>query len=320
MTILVGTSARRHVGTSARRHVGTSARRHVGTSARRHGPQCAVGRRPPLGRARRRSAAPPTTARRLGGVVEDNVPTGGVGWAAGQAPRDADLDAPLRGLGIPEAVSAPRQARRGAGRHRAHPRGDRGTNRRRARGHGGCRRRGPEGERRMTDGEPKAFEAHWAPGPFEQGFRPDATPRRARGRALRPAHQVPQPPAAADAAHHRLRQGLRARRGRLLLGRRWQRLPRHARRVRRHGARPPPPRRPQGAARRPGRLARGPDPLRLPAAARPARREAARAQPAPGPGVLRQQRHRSRRDRSQIRPLRHRQSPGSCTARTPSTA
>ncbi|GAU68981.1 1-deoxy-D-xylulose-5-phosphate synthase [Streptomyces sp. NBRC 110611] len=35
-------------------------------------------------------------------VVEDNCRTGGVGWAVGQALRDADVDVPLRTFGIPE--------------------------------------------------------------------------------------------------------------------------------------------------------------------------------------------------------------------------
>ncbi|MEV7469807.1 1-deoxy-D-xylulose-5-phosphate synthase [Streptomyces kronopolitis] len=35
-------------------------------------------------------------------VVEDNSRTGGVGWAVGQALRDADVDVPLRTFGIPE--------------------------------------------------------------------------------------------------------------------------------------------------------------------------------------------------------------------------
>ncbi|WP_424890782.1 1-deoxy-D-xylulose-5-phosphate synthase [Streptomyces sp. XH2] len=39
---------------------------------------------------------------RLVAVVEDNSRTGGVGWAVGQALRDADVDVPLRTFGIPE--------------------------------------------------------------------------------------------------------------------------------------------------------------------------------------------------------------------------
>ncbi|MGW2601041.1 1-deoxy-D-xylulose-5-phosphate synthase [Streptomyces klenkii] len=48
-------------------------------------------------------ALPPLAARhRLVAVVEDNSRTGGVGWAVGQALRDADVDVPLRTFGIPE--------------------------------------------------------------------------------------------------------------------------------------------------------------------------------------------------------------------------
>jgi 1-deoxy-D-xylulose-5-phosphate synthase len=49
------------------------------------------------------AAIPPLAARhRLVAVVEDNVRTGGVGAAVGQALRDADVDVPLRALGLPE--------------------------------------------------------------------------------------------------------------------------------------------------------------------------------------------------------------------------
>ncbi|MFF3979598.1 1-deoxy-D-xylulose-5-phosphate synthase [Streptomyces sp. NPDC001828] len=48
---------------------------------------------------------------RLVAVVEDNVRTGGVGWAVGQALRDAGVDVPLRGFGIPEQFLA--HAKRG---------------------------------------------------------------------------------------------------------------------------------------------------------------------------------------------------------------
>ncbi|MFD3422977.1 1-deoxy-D-xylulose-5-phosphate synthase [Streptomyces decoyicus] len=44
-------------------------------------------------------------------VVEDNCRTGGVGWAVGQALRDAGVDVPLRTFGIPEQFLA--HARRG---------------------------------------------------------------------------------------------------------------------------------------------------------------------------------------------------------------
>ncbi|MEV4506860.1 1-deoxy-D-xylulose-5-phosphate synthase [Streptomyces klenkii] len=48
-------------------------------------------------------ALPPLAARhRIVAVVEDNSRTGGVGWAVGQALRDADVDVPLRTFGIPE--------------------------------------------------------------------------------------------------------------------------------------------------------------------------------------------------------------------------
>ncbi|WP_167152223.1 MULTISPECIES: 1-deoxy-D-xylulose-5-phosphate synthase [Streptomyces] len=50
---------------------------------------------------------PPLAARhRLVAVVEDNVRTGGVGWAVGQALRDSGVDVPLRGFGIPEQFLA----------------------------------------------------------------------------------------------------------------------------------------------------------------------------------------------------------------------
>ena len=91
MTILDGTSARRHVGTSARRHVGTSARPAVpGRSSAPAGPSPST-------------KSPPRRPRRAAWAASwrHNVPTGVAGWAAGQAPRDADLDAPPRGLGIP---------------------------------------------------------------------------------------------------------------------------------------------------------------------------------------------------------------------------
>ncbi|MGY4986302.1 1-deoxy-D-xylulose-5-phosphate synthase [Streptomyces nigrescens] len=44
-------------------------------------------------------------------VVEDNSVNGGIGWAVGQALRDADVDVPLRTFGIPEQF--PAHARRG---------------------------------------------------------------------------------------------------------------------------------------------------------------------------------------------------------------
>ncbi|MFJ9467544.1 1-deoxy-D-xylulose-5-phosphate synthase [Streptomyces caniferus] len=44
-------------------------------------------------------------------VVEDNCRTGGVGWAVGQALRDAGVDVPLRTFGIPEQF--PAHAKRG---------------------------------------------------------------------------------------------------------------------------------------------------------------------------------------------------------------
>ncbi|MEH6377878.1 1-deoxy-D-xylulose-5-phosphate synthase [Streptomyces sp. KLMMK] len=48
-------------------------------------------------------ALPPLAARhRVVAVVEDNSRTGGVGWAVGQALRDAGVDVPLRTFGIPE--------------------------------------------------------------------------------------------------------------------------------------------------------------------------------------------------------------------------
>ncbi|MCX5386767.1 1-deoxy-D-xylulose-5-phosphate synthase [Streptomyces sp. NBC_00083] len=55
--------------------------------------------------------APLAAAHRLVAVVEDNVRTGGVGWAVGQALRDAGVDVPLRGFGIPEQFLA--HAKRG---------------------------------------------------------------------------------------------------------------------------------------------------------------------------------------------------------------
>ncbi|MEU9098559.1 1-deoxy-D-xylulose-5-phosphate synthase [Streptomyces sp. NPDC048361] len=50
--------------------------------------------------------APLAAAHRLVAVVEDNVRTGGVGWAVGQALRDAGVDVPLRGFGIPDQFLA----------------------------------------------------------------------------------------------------------------------------------------------------------------------------------------------------------------------
>lgn len=44
-------------------------------------------------------------------VIEDNCRTGGVGWAVGQALRDAGVDVPLRTFGIPEQFLA--HAKRG---------------------------------------------------------------------------------------------------------------------------------------------------------------------------------------------------------------
>ncbi|MFE6188980.1 1-deoxy-D-xylulose-5-phosphate synthase, partial [Streptomyces sp. NPDC056465] len=50
--------------------------------------------------------APLAARHRLVAVVEDNSRTGGVGWAVGQALRDADVDVPLRTFGIPEEFLA----------------------------------------------------------------------------------------------------------------------------------------------------------------------------------------------------------------------
>ncbi|MFD7164457.1 1-deoxy-D-xylulose-5-phosphate synthase [Streptomyces violascens] len=50
--------------------------------------------------------APLAARHRLVAVVEDNIRTGGVGWAVGQALRDAGVDVPLRGFGIPEQFLA----------------------------------------------------------------------------------------------------------------------------------------------------------------------------------------------------------------------
>ena len=250
-------------------------------------------------------------------VVEDNSRAAGVGSAVALALGDAEVDVPVRRFGIPEQFLA--HAKRGevladigltpveiAGRIGA---GWQSRTSCQETGGSLVKRRGDHSRERYGTGKS-------IPG---AGVRPRRAARRARSRALRAAHQVPEPPAPAHAAHHRLRQGVRAGRGRALLGRGRQRLPGHARRVRGDGPGPPSPRRPQGAARRPRRPARRPHPLRLPAAARAARGEAARAQPAPGPGVLRQQRYGGRRDRAEVRPVRHREAAGSCTARTPST-
>ncbi|MFC8829182.1 1-deoxy-D-xylulose-5-phosphate synthase [Streptomyces sp. NPDC057137] len=46
--------------------------------------------------------APLAARHRLVAVVEDNSRSGGVGWAVGQALRDAEVDVPLRTFGIPE--------------------------------------------------------------------------------------------------------------------------------------------------------------------------------------------------------------------------
>ncbi|MFD9637503.1 transketolase C-terminal domain-containing protein, partial [Streptomyces violascens] len=50
--------------------------------------------------------APLAARHRLVAVVEDNIRTGGVGWAVGHALRDAGVDVPLRGFGIPEQFLA----------------------------------------------------------------------------------------------------------------------------------------------------------------------------------------------------------------------
>ncbi|QGV77562.1 1-deoxy-D-xylulose-5-phosphate synthase [Streptomyces ficellus] len=55
--------------------------------------------------------APLAATHRLVAVVEDNVRSGGVGWAVGQALRDAGTDVPLRTFGIPEQFLA--HAKRG---------------------------------------------------------------------------------------------------------------------------------------------------------------------------------------------------------------
>ncbi|MEV7417043.1 1-deoxy-D-xylulose-5-phosphate synthase [Streptomyces sp. NPDC089919] len=55
--------------------------------------------------------APLAARHRLVAVVEDNSRTGGVGWAVGQALRDAETDVPLRTFGIPERFLA--HAKRG---------------------------------------------------------------------------------------------------------------------------------------------------------------------------------------------------------------
>ena len=247
--------------------------------------------------ARRRT---PAGRRRRG---QQSVPAASVRRSAQALRRRRGRRAAAR-LRHPRAVPRARQARRGAGRHRAHAGRDRGTDRRRL-----AAKEAEDDNESPDRREPERLRTTDPRGSKPKGF-DLATLLAERGaeryelHAKYLNHQLP-----AHAAHHRLRQGLRAGRGRPLLGRRGQRLPRHARRLRGDGPRPPPPRRPQGAARRPRRLARRPDPLRLPAAARTARREAARAQPAPGPGVLRQQRHRGRGDRAEVRPVRHRQAP-----------
>ncbi|GAA2502282.1 1-deoxy-D-xylulose-5-phosphate synthase [Streptomyces gobitricini] len=55
--------------------------------------------------------APLAGTHRLVAVVEDNSRSGGVGWAVGQALRDAGVDVPLRTFGIPEQFLA--HAKRG---------------------------------------------------------------------------------------------------------------------------------------------------------------------------------------------------------------
>ncbi|MFD3521599.1 1-deoxy-D-xylulose-5-phosphate synthase [Streptomyces sp. NPDC058653] len=55
--------------------------------------------------------APLAERHRIVAVVEDNSRSGGVGWAVGQALRDADVDVPLRTFGIPEQFLA--HAKRG---------------------------------------------------------------------------------------------------------------------------------------------------------------------------------------------------------------
>ncbi|MGG8408485.1 transketolase C-terminal domain-containing protein, partial [Streptomyces sp. 12297] len=55
--------------------------------------------------------APLAARHRLVAVAEDNSRTGGVGWAVGQALRDAGVDVPLRTFGVPERFLA--HAKRG---------------------------------------------------------------------------------------------------------------------------------------------------------------------------------------------------------------
>ncbi|MEV3987879.1 1-deoxy-D-xylulose-5-phosphate synthase [Streptomyces sp. NPDC049837] len=55
--------------------------------------------------------APLADSHRLVAVVEDNSRSGGVGWAVGQALRDAGVDVPLRTFGVPEQFLA--HAKRG---------------------------------------------------------------------------------------------------------------------------------------------------------------------------------------------------------------
>ncbi|WP_405793080.1 1-deoxy-D-xylulose-5-phosphate synthase [Streptomyces sp. NBC_01506] len=55
--------------------------------------------------------APLAARHRIVAVVEDNSRSGGVGWAVGQALRDAEVDVPLRTFGIPEQFLA--HAKRG---------------------------------------------------------------------------------------------------------------------------------------------------------------------------------------------------------------
>ena len=114
-------------------------------------------RRPALGQARRPRAARTRRRAPAGGRRGGQQPgSRGVGAAVAQALGDAEVDVPLRRFGIPEQFLAHAKRVRGAGRHRAHPVGDRRAHRRRS---GRPGRTGPERARTPKAAEPARNES-----------------------------------------------------------------------------------------------------------------------------------------------------------------
>ena len=169
--------------------------------------------------------------------------------------------------------------------------------------------RGREADTRVRSAQNNAEGAASGRARMRHGLRPPGPARGPSRRRLRAVRPVPEPAAAAGAARDRLRQGLRAGRGRVPVRRRRQPVRRLPGRLRRVRGRAQPPGDPPGAARRAGRPAGRLDPVRLRAAARAAGRTAAGQGPRAGAGVLLQQRHRGGGVRAEVRPLRHRPRP-----------